>query len=301
MKYVKDALSLDEQIEQLIDRGLIISNEELAKQYLINVGYYRLSGYWWSMQSDTENHIFKPKSTFVNVLSIYNFDRELRLLLFDIIERIEISMRTKMVYHLSHEISPWWFEDSSIFKRSDNYYSNLESIDRELSYTKEIFIKEHYAKYFTDIRRPPAWKTLNVISFGTLSKLYGNLNDNIASKDKISVEFGTVNKKYLPSWLQSISQIRNICAHHGRIWNKNLPGRPRLLKTPPFKWISNVPTIEERHKLYIHICCMKYLIDRIDDSNHLKSRISGLFQKYPNIDQNALGFKKEWESEPLWK
>ncbi len=301
MIYKKVPLSIEEQIVQLEKRGLEIKDKNLARKYFINVGYYRLSGYWWSMQSDKIKHLFKANSNFENVLSIYNFDRELRLLLFDIIEKIEIALRTKMVYYLSHELDPWWFENVKYSKSPIAHAKNLESIDRELFYTKETFIKEHYAKYSLDTRRPPAWKTLNVQSFGSISKLYGNLINSIESKDKIAKDFGTVNKTYLPSWLQSIAQIRNICAHHGRIWNKNLPGRPKLLKAPPNNWLVNVPTPAEHHKLYIHICCMKYMADTIDESNHLAIKFKNLFTKYPNIDKAALGFIDGWSNEPLWK
>lgn len=116
MRYTKLSLSISQQITQLQQRGLIINDIPLAEHYLINVGYYRLSGYWWSMQKDKTNHIFKPHSTFENVIAIYRFDREPRLVLFDIIERIEIALRTKMVYYLSHELNPWWFEESNNFK-----------------------------------------------------------------------------------------------------------------------------------------------------------------------------------------
>lgn len=301
MIFKKIPLTIENQIIQLEKRGLEIKDQSLAQKYFINVGYYRLSGYWWSMQSDKINHIFKPNSHFENVISLYKFDRELRLLLFEIIEKIEIALRTKMVYYLSHELDPWWFENVNYSKNPIAHEKNLESIDRELLYTKEIFIKKHYEKYRSDTRRPPAWKTLNVQSFGSISKLYGNLHDSIKSKDKIAKDFGTANKTYLKSWLQSIAQIRNICAHHGRIWNKNLPGKPKLLNRPPNKWLINVPSITQRDKLYIHICCMKYLVDTIDESNHLAEKFKNLFNKYPNVDKNALGFIDGWEKEPLWE
>lgn len=301
MIYSKPALTIPDQIIKLQQRGLIIANIPLAEHYLINVGYYRLSGYWITMQSDKVNHIFKPKSTFENVIAIYQFDRELRLLLFEIIERIEIALRTRMVYHLSHEIDPWWFEDSLNFKNIVAHSDTLISIDRELRQTREEFITQHFLKYHTDKRRPPAWKTLNITSFSTISKLYGNLSDRIQAKDTIAKEFGAVNKSYLPSWLQSISQIRNICAHHGRIWNKNLPSKPKLLSKPPFKWINNVPPLTEQNKLYIHICCMKYVFDTVDTNSQISNRLQQLFKKYSNIDPTALGFPKDWEKEPLWK
>ncbi len=171
MKYNKPFISIQDQIKQLKKRGLIIKNESFAETFLSNVSYYRLAGYWWPMQSDKINHVFKSNSTFENVVAIYNFDRELKNLIFDVIERIEIGFRTKLVYHLSQEKTPWWFEDSSYFNNQDEHQKALIQIDHNLKHTKEVFIIEHYIKYFTDKRRPPSWKTLEVVSFGVLSKL----------------------------------------------------------------------------------------------------------------------------------
>lgn len=301
MRYNKPALSIQQQIVQLKSRGLIITDETTAEYLLQNISYYRLAGYWWPMQSDKVLHTFKPRSTFENVIAIYNFDRELRLLIFDVIERIEIGFRTKLIYHLSHEISPWWFEDSSNFKNAVEHKETLLAIDRELNQTKEVFIKEHRKIYHSETRRPPAWKTLEVASLGNISKLYGNLLPTIVSKNTIAAEMGTVNHTFLPSWLQSITQIRNICAHHGRLWNKNLPGRPKLLSKPPNPWIANVPPASEHHILYVHLCCMKYLMNVVNPGNHFTQQLSAMLSKYPNIDTNALGLKFNWQNEPLWQ
>jgi abortive infection bacteriophage resistance protein len=301
MKYSKTAISFDKQIEQLEVRGLIIPDKLIAVNYLQSISYYRLAGYWWPMQADKQQHLFKPGSTFENVLAIYNFDRELRLLIFDAIERIEIAFRTKLIYYLSHEISPWWFEDSVNFRNAVEHTETLLAIDRELNLTKEVFIKEHYKKYHTDTRRPPSWKTLEIASFGNISKLYGNLLHTFQAKDFIASELGTVNHTFLPSWLQSMTQIRNICAHHGRLWNKNLPGRPKLLPKPPLPWISNVPPASEHHKLYVHLSCIKYLLNSINHGNDFTHRLYDLLSKYPNIDPNALGMKPNWQNEPLWQ
>ncbi len=300
MIYDKPFISTSQQISQLKSRGLIIKDEAAAKLFLKNVSYYRLAGYWWPMQADKTLHTFKPNSTFDNINAIYNFDRELRLLLFDVIERIEVGFRTKLIYHLANEGTPWWFENVLLFRNAVEHTESLLAIDRELRQTKEVFIKEHYKNYHTDTRRPPTWKTIEVVSFGVISKLYGNLKHTVLSKDIIADELGTVNHTYLPSWLQAIAQIRNICAHHGRLWNKNLPGRPKLLAKPPHPWIGNVPPVTEHHMLYVHLCCMKYLLNIISPGNQFAVGISNLLLKYPNIDPNALGLKPNWEKEPLW-
>ncbi|WP_026837371.1 Abi family protein [Gillisia sp. JM1] len=297
----KTALTIEDQIEKLKNRGLEIYPEDNAAHYLSHISYYRLGEYWHSMQEDKQDHIFKPHSRFKDVISLYMFDRELRLLLFDVIEKIEISLRTKIIYHLSHEIDPWWFQNFNLFIDSKALVKTLSNLDDELARSKDITIKNHFKKHKDDLRFPPAWKSLEQTSFGALSKLYGNLKHTVNSKDVIAQEYGAVNHTFLPSWLQSIAQIRNYCAHHSRLWNRNLPGAPKLLSKPPFPWIENVPKHHEFQRLYIHLCLMKYLLNIIQPSNKFTQRLQELFDNHENVDPNALGMKENWFNEPLWK
>jgi len=301
MIYNKQPIPIDQQIQTLKERGLQFENENPAKKYLSHISYYRLAGYWWSMQEDPVNHKFKPNSKFKDVIRIYNFDADLRLLLFGVIEKIEISLRTKLIYHLSHEFDPWWFQRTEYFKDTPALIKSLEKIREEVDRSKDVFIKEHKKKYKKDLRFPPSWKTLELSSLGGLSKLYGNLKNTIKSKDQIALEFGAVNHTYLPSWLQSITQIRNLCAHHSRLWDKNLPGTVKLLPNPPNTWINEVPKQHEFQRLYIHICLMKYLLNTIIPNNDFSDQVKSLMTKYDNINSKALGFKDNWESEDLWR
>lgn len=298
--FEKEAKTIQQQIEVLKSRGLIISDADQAEHYLSNISYYRLAGYWWPMQADKTEHVFKVNSRFADVIALYNFDRELRILIFDVIEKIEISLRTKLILHLSLEFDPWWFQDTSLFTNSTELIKTLATIEEEIDRSKDTFIKEHKKKHKDDLRFPPSWKTLELTSFGSLSKLYGNLKPTVKSKDVIAKELGTVNHTFLPSWLQSIAQIRNYCAHHSRLWNRNLPGTMKLLPKPPLPWLSNVPSNEEFHFLYIHLCCMKYLLNIIQPENQFTNCLVHLFEKYPNVDPNALGMKPDWQEEPLW-
>lgn len=296
----KEATTIDQQVQILKARGLKILADDNVEHHLKHISYYRLGEYWHSMQSDHVSHIFKPNSRFSDVIALYHFDSELRLLIFDIIEKIEISLRTKLIYHLSHEFNPWWFQNFDLFIDSKELVKTLANIEEELTRTKDVTIRNHFKKHKDDLRFPPAWKSMEQTSFGALSKLYGNLKNNINSKDVIAEEFGTVNHTYLPSWLQSIAQIRNYCAHHSRLWNKNLPGAPKLLNKPPYAWIDDIPKQNEFQKLYIHLCLMKYLLNIIQPDNNFTERLKTLFDNYQNVDPNALGMKPNWVNEALW-
>ncbi len=300
MIYDKRALNIAEQLDLLQSRGLIISNPVKASQYLYNISYYRLAGYWWPLQSDKVKHTFKAGATFEMVIHLYNFDAELRLLLFGVIEKIEISLRTKLIYELSHAYGAWWFQQTELFQNVPEHIKSLDKLREEVSRSKEAFMKEHKKSYKKDGRFPPAWKSLELTSFGGLSKIYGNLKNTIPEKDTIAQSFGAVNHTYLPSWLQSIAHIRNICAHHGRLWNKNLTGTVKLLKKPPHHWITDVPKPHEFQKLYVHLCVMRYLLNTIHPHNQMSKHLQDLFAKYPNVDEAALGMKHNWRTEKLW-
>ena len=298
--FEKTPFTIQQQIERLQERGLIISEADNAAHHLSNISYYRLGEYWYSLQEDKENHIFKENAKFKDALALYYFDSELRILLFEVIEKIEISLRTKLIYHLSLEYGPWWFQNFDLFTDSRALVKTLAHLDEELERTKEETIKKHFRKHKDDLRFPPSWKSLEQTSFGSLSKLYGNLKNTLNVKDTIAKEFGAVNHTYLPSWLQSIAQIRNYCAHHSRLWNKNLPCNPKLLNNPPQKWIADIPKQHEFQKLYVHLCLMKYLLNIIQPNNEFSIKLVQLLDKYSSVDPNALGMKPNWINEELW-
>ena len=198
---------------------------------------------------------------------------------------------------MSLDHGAWWFEDGTLFKDNRLFRDNLQLIDSELIRSKEVFIQEHYLKYATP-NRPPSWKTIETLSMGHLSKLYNNLNTSPAKK-RIAHTLDIPKPHFLESWLQAISLVRNLCAHHSRVWNKNLPKPPLLLPRLPKPWLVQLPT--GPNKVYASLCCIKYLLNTVSPGNSLTTKLTTLFNEYPNIDQKALGFESDWSTEPLWK
>jgi abortive infection bacteriophage resistance protein len=299
MQYSKPAISIADQIQLLESRGLIISDRSEAEHFLTQISYYRLAGYWWPLQVDRVNHIFQTGIEFQTIIQRYNFDRELRLIVFNMIERIEVGLRTQMIYQLSCAYGPWWFEDEQYFKDRTLWGKNLEEIKSELNRSKEVFITEHKKKYQNDLRCPPAWKSLEIVSFGLLSKLYNSLSDNLTEKEKIARDLYIVKPKFLSSWWRAISVVRNICAHHSRLWDRNLPNPPRFLSKLPNQWIdtTNVDSLS----IYYTICCMQYLLQSISPKNRFRERFETLFADYPNINIQTMGFPPNWQHQALWQ
>ena len=295
--YNKQPISIADQISILKSRGLMFDNEQEAVEYLKIISYFRLASYWKPMENDKLKHIFKPNSKFENVVTLYNFDKELRTLIFSAIQSIEIALRTKIIQIVSSNYGAFWFTEKSLFTNTTIFSKCLLNIEEELKRSKEDFLIEHFAKY-DNPPYPPAWKTLEVSSFGTLSKLYCNLADNNLKK-QIARELGLPQHLYLESWIKSLSVLRNCIAHHARIWNRKYPWKPQIPKKLQSPWIYDITISHE--KLYAQLCCIVYLLNAIDPNNDFKQSLKALLSKYPIVDISAMGFPKLWYNEALWK
>lgn len=300
-KYLKPSLTLEDQINLLVSRGLIIDDPVFAKHILSNISYYRLSSYFYNFWEDKSGHKFFRSTKFERIVNIYNFDSELRTICFKAIEVIEVSIRTKLSVFLSHNHGPYWFEDENIMINKTSHADNIRSIQDLLNQKiKEQFIKDHFEKYSDQY--PPSWKLLEITSFGLLSRLYGNISTSVKEKKAIARSLGLPNHEFLESWLKSISYIRNICAHHSRLWDKKL-STPLIPNNLNGKWLSNSSlTNPKRDSLYINLCCIKYLVDNIKPDNDFGSEVLRLLKSYKqDVDLDKMYFPKSWDQDDLWK
>lgn len=304
----KESRSIQEQIDLLKHRGMIIEDEEFAHLHLSHISYYRLKGYWWDMQKDKDNHVFQTGSRFEDVIARNSFDKELRLILFDAIETIEIALRTKMIYHLSQSYGGLFYMDSTLFVSESLHQQHLEDLMTEFLRSGEVFIKEYKRKYgdweggkcVSLTQQPDAWVIFEVATFGTLSKLYKNLSHQIPEKAKIANEFGLNLHNELSSWLEAISYLRNIVAHHSRLWSRNMVRRPMEIKNPKRIWLQNPLPEAAQKKPFLVITAMLYLCKAIDTGDSYKKKIIALIKENPQIPIHKLGFLNNWNKEPIW-
>lgn len=294
MRYDKPALTFDQQIELLESRGLIVPDKARAANYLSNISYYRLSAYMLPFKVAGVNE-FQANVTFDDVLHLYLFDREFRLLIFDAIERIEIAFRTQMSYQLAHAGGAFWFEDRNHFRDANRWREQLENLDVEVNRAKEVF-KDHFFKKYDENERMPIWMTSEVLSLGLLSKIYRNLKMSDGKK-RIARQFGIGNPVVLESWMQSITYVRNICAHHSRLWNRILTVRPAYLERPTNLWIAHEP---DNEKAYYFTCCIFYMIRSINPNTRFAEHLRTLFDRYPDINLGSMGFPDQWNRDPFW-
>ena len=214
--YSTPFLSYAAQLALLKSRGMKFADDEKALHLLENISYHRLSSYWHPLIADRQNQIFKPGATFETAFNLYKFDHELRLLIISELEKIEISVRTKMAYLLSVRHGTFWIDNPALFANTAVYQATLSKIDEEMSRSDDENIVSFKLQFSNPY--PPSFMTLEVTSFGTLLRLYNNLLPGKLKKD-IAANFGLPDTVFA-SWLHSIVSIRNVCAHHERLWVK---------------------------------------------------------------------------------
>lgn len=295
MKYSKPALSFSQQVALLASRGLRIEDPQRAEHYLAHINYYRLAGYFLPFEADHATHQFRPGVSFDDVIQLYSFDRELRLLVLDAIERIEVSVRTQWAYHFAHAFSPHGYLDPQRGRSMRQYARQLATLAAEVERSNEAFAEHHRTKY-NDPDMPPAWVACELLSLGQLSQWYTLLKPMRVRK-QVSHAYG-LDQQVLQSALQHLTYVRNICAHHARLWNREFVVTTALPRKGVPVLIAAIANKDSR-RLYNTLCLMVHLMDRISPGHSWRQRFGELLYKY-NPDLLAMGFPGDWETRALW-
>lgn len=299
MKFSKPSLSTEDQIALLAERGLAISDKSKAIHTLKHLGYYRLRAYWLPLEADADDgkeHKFSEGANFDQAIQLYVFDRQLRLLAMDAIERIEVSFRSSWQFHMAMKYGSHGYLDPSQYARSDRYAKAFSILMDEVEQSRDTFVK-HYKKKYTDPEHLPVWMASEVMSLGQLSKWYRNLKRR-SDRNSIAKIYG-LDEKILVSIMHHLTYIRNICAHHGRLWNKQftvtmtVPNHPSALGLVMNKSADRL--------LYNTLVAIAYLMDIIDPGSLWRTRLVALRDACPLASDAAMGFPKDWRKLPAWQ
>ena len=208
-------MEIKDQIKLLKERGLVVGDEEKLERYLRNISYYHFSTYFKHFQ---KNDLFIVGTNFEDVLNIYVFDQKLRLLLLDVLERIEKSFKCHLVYEMSIKTNdPFWVANHDFFWDGEKYDMRITKMLNDLVASKEECIRHFYAKYDTP-KYPPAWMIIEALSFGQAVMIFNQLT--LENQEVVANSFG-INKAFVSNWFYALSILRNSCAHHARLWNND--------------------------------------------------------------------------------
>jgi len=293
-EYTKPPLNFSSQIDLLISRGLIVNDRQTAERFLRQISYYRFSAY--CLPFEVARHKFKSDVTFEQIQQLYEFDRRLRFLIDEALEVIEIALRTVVAYNLSHKFGPFMHEDATKFYEESSHSEWINKLHEEIEHSRETFIT-HYKTKYEGFPKIPIWMAVEIMSFSSLSKLIHNL----LRKDQIEIakHFG-LHSKVLSSWLHTFTYVRNICAHHARLWNRELA--IAMVIPRDIKWRG----VNDR-KIVSVIFAIKQFLFKLPYGDHIKDlwkrEIEELFcTEIRGLDiYTKMGFEIGLANHPLWR
>ena len=296
MKFAKPSLTLEQQADQLLHRGMA-GNRELMVERLRSVSYYRLSGYWFPFRNTDDT--FSPGVSFDAVWNRYVFDRRLRLLVMDAIERIEVAVRSQLAHHHSLHYGPFAYstDPGTLPKLTPAEHQDfLAHIKEETDRSHETFAMHFRRKYGDCHKFLPVWMASEVMAFGSVLTFFKGAHRK--EKRPVADAFGLPDVVF-SSWLLALHTIRNICAHHGRLWNRELGVKPMIPFAADYPdWHYPVEVRNNRTFAVLTMC--HWCLQRIAPQSRWADRLDGLFNAFPDIPLSDMGFPSNWKACPIW-
>ncbi len=271
----------DRQMEILRSRGITIDDEAFCKQVLADVNYYRMTAYFLPFKQADGNYV--SGTSFRRVYRIYEFDRKLRGILFGAVEQVEVFLRARFAYYHAHKYGAEGYLDPANFNDRHQADKFKENFEREVSSnSKALFVKHHIENYDGHF---PVWVATELFSFGMLSRFY---SDMLTTDQKTLARdlYGTTYKN-LQSWLRCCTDLRNICAHYGRLYYRVFTALPAGI---------NIPDGQKRRLWGAVLALNAVYPDANKWNTEILPELAALFEEYANdIDLYHLAFPKNWE------
>ncbi|MBO1014589.1 Abi family protein [Achromobacter sp. SD115] len=307
MRYTKVPLSNAALLARWQDKGLAVPCVMAAERALNFVGYFRLRGYALSLMISTPaGRMFQPGVRFEDVIARYEFDRVLRRTTLGQLERIEVAVRTVISNQMSIRYGPFWYlnHPAQVLGYASGYGSRpdpfplgsfLGTVERETRRSRDLFA-QHYFGTYTEPLLPPSWLMAECLSFGKWSQLYKHLQkaDRTHPNPKkiVAKAFGLA-APLVESWLHALTLLRNICAHHGRVWNRRFAVRPAVYHLA-------AEHFNDPQSYYCLAVVMRLFSKAVDSQDEWPVRLMDLFRMHPAIAPADLGFPQGWDAASIW-
>lgn len=313
LHFNKPPLSLDDLVARLVDRGLHVPDRDRARRYLRHIDYYRLSPYTIPFQHGGPDHLLRDETSFDDVLDLYVFDRTLRLLLMDALERVEVAVRAAMTDHMATSYNdPHWYMDASHFRHRGKHAGLMKIVrdtcDERLRGTPDAgedslvhrSALEHYLTTYASPELPPSWLIVEMLTIGQLTSAYRNLRRR-ADRTAVAKSIG-LTAPVLESWMLTYVRVPNICAHHGRLWNVGLAVYPAIPNSQLISWLEDPDALPDRSRkrLYPVLTSLQSVLDSVSPRSSWARRLHELLSTRSPINLRGMGVPEDWASDEFW-
>ena len=337
--FMKPAVGVEQQLDILQQRGLFVRQPERAKRFLEVVSFFRLSIYMRPFQvPGNHDHLFKAGAEFKQIVDLYAFDRELRLLVIDAIERVEVAVRASLNNYMScqyqrdiaHSGSHWYL-DRNLFKQGYDHQRLIRDLEnKQAKEAKEAAqlirdidkinrshatndikqqrisqrTKENYPRFYQQNYQIPAlmpgWAMTEELTLGSLSHLYQGLKKD-ADRKAIARRFATPHE-VLASWLHTLNFVRNCCAHHSRLWNRELSVQPKIPRDALWELPERLAgsQVQPRRRIYVVLLLLAQLMRQVSPDSQWHNKVKTLMLLHPSVPLFSMGFPDDWQSHVFW-
>ena len=280
MAQLKKPTTYQEQLTLLQQRNIIIDSPDHCSEILESISYYRFTAYLLPFKQ--KDGSYKVGTTFQRAYRIYEFDRQLRNILFAALEEVEVFLRAKFSYFHAHKYGAEGYMNPANFSADlqfDKFKGNIErTIDDNKRSAFVIHHKKHYDGHF------PIWVIMELFTFGMLSRFFSDLTT--ADQKVLAKEICDTIPKNITSWLRCCTDLRNICAHYGRLYYRKFPAFPAAFTLTPLQINKLWGAVLSLHALYPHTT--KW-------NNEILPRVQALFEEYSaDISLHHIGFPDNW-------
>lgn len=312
LHYSKDALTLDALVDRLAVRELSITDRGRTSRYLRHIGYYRLSPYAIPFQLGGSDHVFRDGTAFDDLLDLYVFDRELRLLVMDALERVEVAVRAALTDHMSTAYDdPHWYTNPVHFLDRGKHSRLLQIVRKtcedRLRGSPDAWqdalvhrsALEHYLTTYGSPELPPSWLMLETLTIGQVESTISNLRRS--HRTAVAKSIG-LNDPVLASWMRTYLRVRNVCAHHGRLWNVGLGVYPAIPTSSAISWLRRPDALPKRSekRLYPVLVSLQSALDTISPGSSWARRLHELLSTRPRMNLVGMGVPEGWADDEFW-
>lgn len=287
--------SIIHQINLLKQRGMSVPNQSEADRFLSNVNFYRFRGYlepFVDPLASGPQPTFRPGTAFDTVVERYEFDTQLRALLLAAFNRIEVSLRTQWTYHLSYTLGGGTYSHQQPGLFSNGYAKNWQDLSQE-------YTRHGQANHSYPLLSCPTWAIVETMTLGLLSRWYGDTNKQ--GRQLVAKHY-LLDERILQSLLRHLTPVRNFCAHHERLWDRDLKTKMKLpKKMGAFAKPTAFFNLNQRGKLYNTLVMIAYLTMTITQKKDWAQELVALMNRHQNIPQNEMGFVPNWQNLAVWQ
>lgn len=296
VRFSKPWLSYAAQVQLLQQRGLTVADPQAAEQFLSHLNYYRFSGYCLAFENGRHN--FNGGTTFEDVVAAYQFDLTLRDLLTEALEVVEVDLRAAIAYEFGQRYRAFGHTDPANFYQYFNHTDWLDGLRKDAGRSSELFV-QHFQHTYVEFPDLPVWIVTEVMSFGTLSHMYKGM---LKPDQRVVAQRWGIQASFLKSWMHHCVYVRNLCAHHSRLWDRVWAIRPQLLPIPNWQ----PPLLPSDRHLFATLLVLRKLLSHIPAAQAFttqwKQRVEQHIAQPPAAPNpiRRMGLTNNWMAHPVW-